>query len=133
MKHFKFDKIVRDKVTQLLKENNIDYKQVILTKSDLIKKFKLKLIEEADEVNEANTEEDTISEIADVLEVIEGMVNALGIDYKKIKEAKERKLKRRGGFEKGVFIEYVSSEDNNPHISYFLDNPDKYPQKHFDY
>lgn len=46
-------------------------------------------------------------EIADILEVIEGIATVFDLDMKKVRQVKENKKTERGGFENRVFLNKV--------------------------
>ncbi len=88
----------------------------------------LKLIEEAAEVRTATDQQEIIAELADVLEVVDGLCKAYSISLSEIKQIKEEKYKTRGGFEQGLYIETLQMDESNPKVDYFRASPDKYPE-----
>ena len=96
--------------------------------NQILHKTDLKLVEEAQEVCEANRRHEIIEELADVLEVIDGMCRAYGIDFNEIVQAKKEKHQKRGGFETGMYVESLTMSEDNPRINYFRSSPHKYPE-----
>jgi len=104
-----FNKLVRDKVPDNIKEGGETVNVVKLAKSSKLRALKDKLIEEAFEVLDAD--DDTIlSELADVAEVIDGILYQLNITKEELSEVKSRKYDKVGGFQDGKIL----LETNNP-------------------
>ena len=87
-----------------------------------------KLIEEAHEVHDTSDHQEVIAELADVLEVIDGLCKAYDISMQDVLKEKEKKCEERGGFEKGIYIDSLEMDENNPRVSHFRKTPDKYPE-----
>ena len=62
-----------------------------------------KLKEEVDEYLEDNN----IEELADIIEVIYGIIDLKEINKDKLEEIRKNKLKKRGGFKKGIKLTKV--------------------------
>lgn len=79
------------------------------TKEELKSVLLDKLKEELEEFRETPNEE----ELADILEVIDGMVKAFNLDLEQVLTLKANKKAERGGFEEGIILEGVmdSSKD----------------------
>ncbi|MGL4758812.1 MAG: phosphoribosyl-ATP pyrophosphohydrolase [Patescibacteria group bacterium] len=97
------NKLIRDKVIKKIISNNQNpiYKNISgqLLHQELIKKLKEEVIE--------FEEEFSIEELADVLEVIDGLILHLCIDKKDLKNIKKQKKRTHGGFENGIYLESV--------------------------
>jgi predicted house-cleaning noncanonical NTP pyrophosphatase (MazG superfamily) len=48
-----------------------------------------------------------LEELADILEVIDGLASHLGSSFEEIIERKRKKREQRGGFETGIWLEWV--------------------------
>ena len=125
---FRCNKLGRDKGLKDFKAENITPHYRILEGKEWCQALKHKLIEEAEEVQNSLKVDEIITELADVLEVIEGLCKAYNIDLNQLAQIKEKKYKERGGFEQGFYLESVEMEENNPKIKHFRASPDKYPQ-----
>lgn len=95
------NKLVRDKVLEWLDQNNLPYKSHIAEGEEYQEKLFEKLLEEATEV----ATDKNLDEMADLFEVIEAIKKLKGWTTKDIETARLDKLKRRGGFEKGIILE----------------------------
>lgn len=66
---FKVDKLIRDKVPEILRSKNIALSTHQMSDEEFLMRLKNKLIEEAHEVSEAKNAEDLLEELADISEV----------------------------------------------------------------
>lgn len=127
---FKFNKLIRDKLYQKMHDyEGVDVNCKDLSSSELKRRyFNEKLQEEAQEVAASSSDEETIRELADVLEVIHGFANLLGVDFQDIEKARQEKLQIRGGFQRQIAVNTVSLEETLEWAQYFLAHPDRYPE-----
>ena len=63
--------------------------------------LKDKLVEEAEEVRQAD---DIVEELADVLEVVDALIEVYGLDHGEIEHARADKKAERGGFSRGEYL-----------------------------
>ncbi len=120
------NKLARDNTIETMYESGIITKHQQLTKPKLKKALQQKLLEEATEVAQSANRSDIIAELADVCEVIDGLKKAYTISSNEIEIAQLAKRKRRGGFEKGVFLESITLAEENPWTKSFRTAPEKY-------
>ncbi len=99
-----YDKLVRDKIPDLIKRRGERVDVIRLRYEALETALLQKLVEEVFEVQDSKSGEELIGEIADVEEVIRGLCLALDLDEAEIELARKEKLKQRGGFRKGVMF-----------------------------
>lgn len=97
----KYDKLVRDKIPEIIKAKGEDYKIHIADNEEYYKKLKEKLLEEFEEFSE----DDTVEEIADILEIIDAICDFKNFDKKEIEKIKKEKFEKRGGFSKKIILE----------------------------
>jgi predicted house-cleaning noncanonical NTP pyrophosphatase (MazG superfamily) len=102
------------------------YKQ--LSESEYKKELGKKLMEEADEVLSASSREHLIEELADVLEVIDALCKAHGLEKEAVLAAQNAKRIKRGGFEGRKFVETVEHPEHSSAVEYCLHQPEKYPE-----
>jgi len=124
MKKFLTNKLIRDKSPEILAAKGITYNGSTISGAALVTALKQKLLEEA---QEAINEDNIVQELADVLEVIHSLASALNFTLNDIETARIKKYNERGGFQNGVFCEYITMEDDNPAIAYYTAKPNKYP------
>ena len=103
-----YNKLVRDKIPEIIKNDNCQSRIKILNDEEYVEALFNKLTEETDELIAAKkNSNEAIKEIGDIHEVIDAIIIALKLDRHKIMELKENRRKQRGGFSKKVFLEYV--------------------------
>ncbi len=90
-----------------------------MEREETLERLKDKLIEEAKEVFDAYGEEDKThlkEEIADVIEVIDAILYHNDIKLDEVLALRDAKKERKGGFEKGLFLESIDYFDGKePH------------------
>lgn len=97
----KYHKLVRDKIPEHLKGKNIPYKIHIANDMEYWAKLKLKLGEEIAEF----TTDESIDELADILEVIKAIQKEKGWSDEDLERARIKKLDKRGGFTKRIILD----------------------------
>ncbi|WP_333879730.1 nucleoside triphosphate pyrophosphohydrolase [Lysinibacillus capsici] len=95
---------MRDKILEVIEAKGLSYHARILEPSELVKAIKAKMIEEATEFYEAQHKEDSVEELADILELIHMAIGVLGVSFEELEETREHKRNARGGFEKGIYL-----------------------------
>lgn len=99
-----FGKIVRDKIPDKIaarRELGITTTAASGTKQAFLIG---KIVEEALEVRESTTIEETKTELADLLEIVRALAQANGLSLNDIVEAADKKKEKAGGFEKGIIL-----------------------------
>ena len=104
-----YNKLVRDRILEIIESDGLAYNARILEPSELLKEVKAKMIEEAKEFHAAETAIESVEELADVLELIHTALNTLGVTYEELNEVRLQKKVKRGGFEKAIYL--VDIED----------------------
>ncbi len=112
------DKLVRDKIPQIIKLKGNIPETEILDQNTFIEELKIKLVEESNEVKNASARNDEVEEMADVLEVFYELAESLGISFEEIEKARKNKLEERGGFKSKIFLKSIvfSSENHEPEV-----------------
>ena len=100
------NKLVRDGMPEIIMAKGEKPEVRTLSDNDYIKELKTKLQEE---VNEFAADE-SIDELADIQEVIYGILFAKNKTFAELEELRKQKKQERGGFEKKVFL--VSTESD---------------------
>lgn len=106
-----YNKLVRDRIPEIIKENN-DGEAVtkILSDEEYKKALEDKLYEEYQEVLEASGE-DRVEELADMLEIMISLAKIEKSNLEKIIEIAKKKKLKRGGFDKKIYLEKVVKKD----------------------
>jgi len=115
-----FNKLVRDNMVDIYEhdvQNKIsasDYSVRYMSPEETLEKLKDKFLEEAQEVFEAYENPDKTNlkeEMADVIEVIDAMLYHNKISLAEVLAIRDVKRIKKGGFEKGVFLESIDYFD----------------------
>ena len=100
-----FNKLVRDNIPDIIASNGEEAVTKVL--SDIEYKVELykKLLEEANEVINSKDSNETLEELADVLEILRSIANLNGKTLDDVLNTANQKKLKRGGFEKRIFLE----------------------------
>lgn len=93
-----YNKLVRDKIPEILDKKGVKYEKRIASKSEYKVALSKKLIEEVSEFQEENS----VEELADVVEVIRALKKLP--KYKNVEKIRVKKAKERGFFEKRIIL-----------------------------
>lgn len=100
-KIMKFDKLVRDKIPEVLEKKGIKSVTHVIEGKEYFEELLKKLREEVEEFVKDNNEE----ELADIFEVLGAIIEERGFTKEAIEEIRLKKLAERGGFKNKVFLE----------------------------
>ncbi len=106
MKKITYNKLIRDRIPEIIESAGKKFKTRILDESEYRVELRKKLQEEVNEFLDS----DELSEIADILEVIESLVHDSGNNMDEVYAIKETKKKKRGGFDKKIFLGSVMED-----------------------
>lgn len=126
---FKVDKLIRDKLSQLMRQSGIRVFERVMEHGEYIHRLKEKLVEESKEVLNAKTTKQMQEELADVLEVVRSLTDAYGIAFEEIEELRKGKKAAHGGFEGRIYNAAVEMREDCPGLTYYLMRPDDYPEE----
>jgi predicted house-cleaning noncanonical NTP pyrophosphatase (MazG superfamily) len=102
-----YKKLIRDKIPEIIKTAGKTPAVTVLGEKDFKKFLKIKMVEEAEELVEAESRDDILNELCDVEELVLAIVKNFGFSSSELEKAREKKNLERGGFEKKLFLEYV--------------------------
>ncbi len=100
MEKIRFYKLVRDKIPEIIQSAGRQCSTFILSDKDYARFLDDKLIEEVNEYRDSKRME----ELADVLEVIHGIVEARGNTWDELEELRLEMRKNHGGFDKQILM-----------------------------
>lgn len=100
----KYNKLVRDKIPEILKGKRKKAVIHIANDEEYWKKLKEKLNEEVNEFVKDSNEE----EIADIIEVINAICKYRKFDKNKLDYIKKEKAEKRGRFDKRIILDEVN-------------------------
>lgn len=96
-----YNKLVRDKIPEIIESKGEPVKFHVAAEAEYWEKLKEKFSEETAEfIKEANPEE-----MADVLEIIDAIIDCRRFDREEIELIKKEKASKRGRFEKRIILE----------------------------
>jgi predicted house-cleaning noncanonical NTP pyrophosphatase (MazG superfamily) len=92
-----YNKLIRDRIPEILEAQNIPFSVEEMTETEYRQALRAKLMEEAEEAAEA-ADADLMTELADLLEVIEATLAAYGIPRSQVLDLQAKRRTERGGF-----------------------------------
>jgi predicted house-cleaning noncanonical NTP pyrophosphatase (MazG superfamily) len=128
MRTFLQNKLWRDKIVKKLEGAGSCMQVRILDDATYDNELRIKLIEEAEEVKNAQSQHALIEELADVFEVIDALCALHGITLEDIKCVQEEKRNERGGFFERIFVEKAMHPIGSFGEQYCLAALEKYPE-----
>ncbi len=105
MEIIEYNKLVRDKIPEIIEA---DGKTPIIKSIDGLK-LKQALVKKLTEEGEEYLESLETEEIADLLEILHGLMEAQGVSYEEVERIRLSKKEERGGFSQGLILREVQS------------------------
>lgn len=105
-----YNKLVRDNIPQVIEKTNKQFTTRILSKEEYMVEVKKKMNEELTEYQQAQSNEEAVEELADILELIHAATKIHGATIEQLEEVRRGKAEKRGGFEKRIFL--IEVEDD---------------------
>ena len=96
-----YNKLVRDKITDIIETDGRIAKYRILDENEYRRELNKKLQEEVKEYLEDNN----VEELADIVKVIYGILNSTDVSIKEFEKIRINKQEKRGAFEKKIYLE----------------------------
>ena len=96
----KYNKVIRDKIPEIIKESGKKYNLKQLDDTSFLIELEKKMVEELGEYQESKN----VEELADILEVIYRIAQLKGISKEELEKIRIKKLQDRGGFDKNLFL-----------------------------
>lgn len=105
-KENEYPKLVRDNIPEIVgKLTGKEVKTKILENDEEYSKFLLKKVEEeAHELANAKDKEHIIEETADVMELIDAILEFNNLDMEAVRKVQKEKVEKRGGFKKRILM-----------------------------
>lgn len=110
MKKIIYNKLIRDKIPEIIEKSGGIFKIHKLNKTEFKKELAKKILEEGKELCEAKSKADISNELSDLLELIQTIARQYKISPEKLEGSRIEKYRKRGGFEKRLFLEYVEEK-----------------------
>lgn len=99
-----YNKLIRNKIPQIIKANGKTPTTRILPEEEYIKEICKKTQEELTEYIEAKTKPDKLEELSDLLELINALAEYEGTTLEEINNIRKKKAEERGNFSDRVFL-----------------------------
>lgn len=97
------NKLVRDKIPSIIKQDNREPITRILSDDEYIEELNKKIQEEMKEYLEDNS----VEELADLVEVIYGILDYKKVPVEEFENIRLKKVEKRGAFKNRIFLEKV--------------------------
>ena len=98
-----YNKLVRDRIPEIIEASGKNCVTEILSDADYLKMLDAKLDEELAEYHK----DQTVEELADLLEVIFAAATARGCELEQLEHIRREKARKRGTFEKKILLKKV--------------------------
>jgi predicted house-cleaning noncanonical NTP pyrophosphatase (MazG superfamily) len=98
-----YHKLVRDRIPDIIKADGKTCMTEILPDEQYLEMLDAKLSEELAEYQESKS----LEELADLLEVVQAVVNTRGWTWEQLEQLRVDKATKRGGFEKKILLKKV--------------------------
>lgn len=105
-----YNKLVRDKIPEIIEANDCECNIKYIEGEELKEALGAKLVEEVCEFLDAEMD---IEELADIFEVIDAIIKFNNWSRKDVVKLQTDKRKRRGAFNKGIFLIDTDEEDRD--------------------
>ena len=106
MSKITYNKLVRDKIPEIIEASGKTCETEILSEEEYLKMLDKKLDEELAEYHQ----EQNIEELADLLEVLYATAKARGYSIEELEQMRIKKQKTRGGFDKKILLKSDNSD-----------------------
>lgn len=106
MNRTEHQKIVRDRIPEIIEQNGGRAVCRIPEKEEIIRGLEKKLTEELNEY----LADHSLDEMADLLEVMHGILHHRGVSWEELERIRLEKKEKRGGFEQGIWLESVEQD-----------------------
>ena len=100
-----FGKLVRDLIPEIIESRGEVAVTRVLNDQEYQRELYKKLREECEEVISSTTTDEVVEELADVYEVMQAILTLEGKSISDVEEVAYQKKKKRGGFQKKIYLE----------------------------
>ena len=110
------NKLVRDKVPQKITAHGDDFAvRPVKNQDEFVQELRKKIVEEAYEVARARSRAEFMEEYADLVCVLDTLMECHDISESELKEVKQKNLDKKGGFAERFFLEWSDTVVSNNH------------------
>ena len=104
MKSIKYDKLVRDRIPEIIEKSGKSCEILVLDEQDYLQMLDKKLDEELLEYRK----DKTVEELADLLEVIYALAKTHGVTKEQLENLRAEKAQKRGAFDNKILLKSVT-------------------------
>ncbi len=105
-----YHKLVRDSIPEILLEAGFNFEITNLSEIDYRKALRKKIIEEAEEVADSDAE-DLLTELADLHEAIDALIESYGISPESVRKKQKKRRIELGGFKQRIQLLWTEESD----------------------
>lgn len=98
-----YNKLVRDNIPEIINADGKEYEIEVVSKEKRYTFLERKLQEEVNEFLEVKN----LEELADIMEVLFGLANALGYGEEDLLKERDKKKEEKGSFKDGIVLKFV--------------------------
>ncbi|MGG4169247.1 nucleoside triphosphate pyrophosphohydrolase [Rossellomorea vietnamensis] len=102
-----YNKLVRDRITEIIEATGKAFTTRILSEEEYLIELKKKSFEELEEYHDAETREEAIEELADLMEIFHAFAKSHNASLEEIEAIRHEKAEKRGRFDKRIFLNEV--------------------------
>lgn len=103
-----YNKLVRDKIPEIINSEG----RIAITKELDDEKYLNELNKKLQEEVKEYLEDNNVEELADIVEVIYGILNSKDVSIEEFEKIRKSKIDKRGAFNKKIFLEKVMEEED---------------------
>lgn len=105
-----YNKLIRDNIPQIIKATGKEFNIKTLNTSEYKEELQTKLKEELEEYLQATKDNESIEELADMLEIIHSLTTVHQSSIEELEMVRKEKKAKRGGFEEKIYLIDVEDE-----------------------
>lgn len=99
----KYNKLIRDRIPEIIRSSGRNPQVRTLQEAEYIAKLQEKLSEELTEYQQDHS----IAELADLVEVVQALVEARGLTWQEFERIRQEKQAERGAFKQRLLLESI--------------------------
>ena len=99
-----YNKLVRDRIPEIIANSGKGYRAQVLSEDEYIKELQKKSIEELNEYLSSASDQEAIEELADVLEILHALAKLHGSSFAEVEAIRKAKAEKRGSFNERIFL-----------------------------
>ena len=106
-----YNKLIRDRIPEIIAKDGNTADIIILSEESFKQAIKEKLIEEANEVCDADNRDEVLSELADLQEAMDTIKQMYNINTLEVNTIQAVKALQRGKFDKKLYLKSVKEKE----------------------